>query len=90
MDFLSQLKQDVVAALHSPSAAPTTGILPVVSQPGILHQIPVRPVDSVGHMDIGGGSAPFDSQEIPVLFPQPTIGLVQHKHIQIGILFYSV
>ena len=72
MDFFSQLKQDVVAALHSPSAAPVTGVRPVVSQPGILHQIPVRradPVDSVGHMDIGGGSAPFDSQEITTATP---------------------
>ena len=63
MDFLSQFKQDVAAALHSPSAAPTTGSPPVVSPPGVVHQIPVRradPVDSVEHMDIGGGSALFD------------------------------
>ena len=72
MGFLSQLKQDVAAALHSPSAAPTTGAPPVVSQPGTLHQIPVRradPADSVGHMDIGGGSAPFDSPEITTATP---------------------
>ena len=72
MDFLSQLKQDVAAALHSPSATPTTGAPPVVSPPGIPHQLPVLradPVDSVGHMDIGGGSAPFDSPEITTATP---------------------
>ena len=72
MDFLSQLKQDVAAALHSPSAAATTGVRPVVSQSGILQQIPVRRADPVillGHMDIGGGSAPFDSQEITTATP---------------------
>ena len=72
MDFLSQLKQDVAAALYSPSATPTTGARPVVPQPGILLQILVRradPVDSVGHMDTGGGSGPFDSQEITTATP---------------------
>ena len=72
MDFLSQLKQDVAAALHSPSAAPTTGTPPVVFPPGVVHQIPVRradPVVSVGHMDIGGGSALFDSPETTTATP---------------------
>ena len=72
MDFLSQLKQDVAAALHSPSAAPTTGAPPVVSPPGIVHQIPVRradPVVSIGHMVIGGGNALFDSPETTTATP---------------------
>ena len=72
MDFLSRLKQDVVAAVHLPSAAPTTGAPPVVSPPGILHQIPVRrtdPVDSVERMDIGGRSVLFDSPEITTATP---------------------